>query len=409
MDEFLFSKNVLGFEKHAWKRIKVIKMKNRKKILLVLSTEAHDGGSHPYALLLAECLAKNSGSKYELVAMCNNSFWRNWCRKNRVTCISQSLPSRSDTGQRLNYLFPHMSKIFNSYLTPMGKLLRKEHINIVLITRQLAFIPNYHVKIVMPVHDLMHRYERRFPEVMEDFDRREIAAKCLASYGNCVLVDSQLGKRQFEESYMRRGARKPHICTLPYIVPEHIRTDQEKYIETPDKYIFYPAQFWKHKNHINLIRAVEILKNEIESIQLVLVGSEKNNLNEIKRYIANAGLENNVTILGFVDNENIIYLYRHAVAMIMPSYFGPTNIPPLEAMALGCPVAVSDKYAMPEQVGDAGLLFDPDSPSEIADCILRLWTDEALREELRQRGYQKVNRWTKKQFEKKLLKIINTL
>ena len=66
----------------------------------------------------------------------------------------------------------------------------------------------------------------------------------------------------------------------------------------------------------------------------------------------------------------------------MPSYFGPTNIPPLEAMALGCPVAVSNKYAMPEQVGDAGLLFDPDSPEEIAKCIKAMWLDDKLRQKM---------------------------
>lgn len=383
--------------------------RKKKKILIVLSTQAHEGGSHPYALLVAECLAKHRGAAYELVAVCNNYFWRNWCRKNGVRCINRTFPYLSDTEEKFNYLFPYIAKIYNSFFTPMGKMLRKEKIDIILITRQLAFIPNYNVKLVMPVHDLMHRYERKFPEVSSDFDRREIAAKCLASYAECIFVDSQLGKRQFRESYMKKSAKKPYIYSLPFIAPESEGLGEGKYIETPDKYIFYPAQFWKHKNHINLVKAVGILKDSIKDIHLVLTGSEKNNCYEIKRYIADSGLEDNVTIMGFVDNENIVYLYKHAVAMIMPSYFGPTNIPPLEAMMLGCPVAVSNKYAMPEQVGDAGLLFNPDSPNEIAECIRRLWTDETLRNCLKQKGYQKVSRWTKKQFERKLLKIIDKL
>lgn len=114
-------------------------------------------------------------------------------------------------------------------------------------------------------------------------------------------------------------------------------------------------------------------------------------------------------MLGFVDDGNISYLYRHATAMVMPSYFGPTNIPPLEAMALGCPVAVSKKYAMPEQVGDAGLLFAPDSPQEIADCIERLWVDESLRNKLRARGYRRIKRWTRREFGKKLCKVMNAI
>ena len=79
--------------------------------------------------------------------------------------------------------------------------------------------------------------------------------------------------------------------------------------------------------------------------------------------------------------------YRRARAMVMPTFFGPTNIPPLEAFALGCPVAVSNIYGIPEQVGDAALLFDPNSVEEIADCIERLWQDDALCASLISKGH----------------------
>lgn len=81
-----------------------------------------------------------------------------------------------------------------------------------------------------------------------------------------------------------------------------------------------------------------------------------------------------------------------------------TNIPPLEAMTLGCPVAVSGKYGMPEQVGDAGLLFNPDSPEEIAECIRMMWRDETLRQNMIDKGYARVNKWTQKEFGGKLKK-----
>ena len=129
-------------------------------------------------------------------------------------------------------------------------------------------------------------------------------------------------------------------------------------------------------------------------------------MGRIRQYITQNGLADNITIMGFVSNGNITYLYKHAAGLVMPSYFGPTNIPPLEAMALGCPVAVSDKYAMPEQVGDAGLLFDPDSPDQIAACIRKLWCDEAMRQDMIQKGYQRIKRWTVKEFGKRLQKVI---
>jgi glycosyltransferase involved in cell wall biosynthesis len=90
----------------------------------------------------------------------------------------------------------------------------------------------------------------------------------------------------------------------------------------------------------------------------------------------------------------------------MPTFFGPTNIPPLEAFATECPVAISNAYAMPEQVGDAGLFFDPNSTEQIADAIYKLWTDDNLVEILKQKGIAKNKQWGQKQFSERLEYII---
>lgn len=379
-----------------------------RKIGLILQTEPKDGGQHQYAVTIVECLLEKLNVDYELVAFCGNHFWRKWCREKKIKCLESPFPDISEMGKQFNYFNPFFAQIYYTYMTYTGEQIRREKIEIMFSTRQGSFIPNYRVKIISPVHDLMHRYEPKFPEVKKDFKNRELYMKCIAKYTDCVLVDSTLGKRQFNESYIKKISRKPYIVSLPFITPEYIN-GKEEYIEVPSKYVFYPAQFWKHKNHINLIRAIKIVSEEIRSIQLILVGSEKNNYSEIKNYIAKYKLENNITILGFVKDGNMIYLYKHAIGMIMPSYFGPTNIPPLEAMALGCPVAVSNKYAMREQIGDAGLLFNPDSPEEIANCIKRLWTDEKLREKMICLGYKKIAKWTKYEFGNRLHKIINTI
>lgn len=378
-----------------------------KKIAVVLLTEPEYGGEHQYVSVLMECLMEIADNDIELVAICANRYWRKWCRDNRIRILQCSWPSLTEKEQDRMLRYPLFSRISSMYCTELGKILTKEKVDAVFVTTQGLFIPNLNIKVIAPVHDLMHRYEGRFPEVSSGYDARELLFASKAKYAWCVLTDSVVGKRQFMESYpgyMRK--RLPHIVSLPFIVAKHIVRCEEEPIEVPDKYIFYPAQFWKHKNHLNLLRAIKYLVAEIPDIYLVLAGSEKNALREIKQYISENGLENNVTIKGFVSNGNITYLYRHAVGMVMPSYFGPTNIPPIEAMALGCPVAVSDKYAMPEQVGDAGLLFNPDLPEEMAACIKAMWTDDALRQRMIRRGYNRTNRWTKKEFKEKLQKIL---
>lgn len=380
----------------------------KKKIAIILATDPTFGGGHQYAMLIAECLAKNANKDYELFGICYNSFWKRWCRKNNIKRIDNVFPKLRKE-KRIIYTFPFLCRVFNRYMTSMGKALRKENISVLFSAQQLFYIPDYGLKTIVPVHDLMHRYEPSFPEVSKEYESREVILKTYVRYAYLILTDSTLGKKQFEETYLTKGKRRPYVISLPFTIPEHIYEAREEALEVPDKYIFYPAQFWKHKNHINLVKAIQLLRERIEDIHLILVGSEQNSKQEIKDYIQCNGLESNITILGFVSNENITYLYKHAVGMIMPSYFGPTNIPPLEAMALGCPVAVSNKYAMPEQVGQGGLLFNPDSPKEIADCIEQLWTDDDLREKLKKYGYKRSRQWNKSKFNERLLKAISKI
>ena len=380
-----------------------------KKIAVMLCTDPKWGGEHQYALTLMKCLEKSDGN-VEFAAICCNQYWRKWCREHKVKILDMSWPSFTENEQERHIKYPAFSRIYTMYMTEFGKRFRRERIDAVLCTTQGVFIPNISTKVIVPVHDLMHRYEGRFPEVKKEYKARELFFSSKARYAWCVLVDSQTGKRQFIESYsnyMRRNL--PHVISLPYVVPSYVMEGEEEFIDTPLRYVFYPAQFWQHKNHINLIRAIDLLVKDIPDIHLILVGSEKNYRKKIEQYISEHGLTDYITIKGFVSNGNMIYLYRHAVGLIMPSYFGPTNIPPLEAMALGCPTAVSNKYAMHEQVGDAGLLFDPDSPEEIAECVRKLWTDGNLRQEMIKKGERQIKRWTIESFIRKFQRIMKEI
>ena len=381
----------------------------KKRIIVILCTEPKWGGEHQYASTLMESLTEIMDQTIELAAICSNRYWRKWCRENQVSVLNTSWPSFSETEQSKHIRYPLFSRTYCMYMTEFGKMLRKEKVDAVLVTAQGMFIPNLNIKVVVPVHDLMHRYERRFPEV-GDYEARELSFASKAKYAWCVLTDSRMGKQQFIESYSNYMRNKlPHVVSLPFIVPRHVTECEEEYIDVPSKYIFYPAQFWQHKNHLNLLKAIKILLEDLPDVHVVLVGSEKNAMREVKHYIDDNGLGSNVTIRGFVSDGNITYLYKHAIGMVMPSYFGPTNIPPLEAMALGCPVAVSNKYAMPEQVRDAGLLFNPDLPEEIAECIKKMWCDEELRQDMIRKGHERINKWTKKEFSNRLQKIITRI
>ncbi|MHB8843609.1 MAG: glycosyltransferase family 4 protein [Nitrospirota bacterium] len=293
---------------------------------------------------------------------------------------------------------------------PLARIFLKQQCDLWLFPSldRLAFeVP---VRSLAAIHDLMHRYEKRFPEVSAGgtYRLREWCFGNICRWSAGVLVDSETGRKQVRESY---GLPDDRIHVLPYVAPAYIAdpstsVDVIRKYSLPKKFLFYPANFWEHKNHRNLIEAILQLKEKLPDISLVLAGTPDNAYGAVMERIGQAGLRETVFVLGYVPNEDIAELYRRARALVMPTYFGPTNIPPLEAFAAGCPVAVSDIYGIPEQVGDAALLFDPASIQDIADCIRRLWTDDDLCATLAGRGRMRAAAWDQQQFNVRLHAII---
>ncbi|MCM8824399.1 MAG: glycosyltransferase, partial [Candidatus Omnitrophica bacterium] len=110
--------------------------------------------------------------------------------------------------------------------------------------------------------------------------------------------------------------------------------------------------------------------------------------------------------LGYVPEEDMPYLYKLSTALIMPTLFESVSIPIWEAFNLDVPVVSSNVYALPEQVGDAGLLFDPFNIEEMAEKIYKVWTDEKLRQELIEKGQRRVKDMTLENYARKWEKII---
>ena len=114
----------------------------------------------------------------------------------------------------------------------------------------------------------------------------------------------------------------------------------------------------------------------------------------MREYARRLGLEEQVKFLGFVDQTDMIDLYKGALCLAFPTFFGPDNLPPLEAFALGCPVVASDVPGAREQLGEAAILFSPTDECALAEAILNL-RDHDTRERLIKAGRARVqaNSW----------------
>jgi glycosyltransferase involved in cell wall biosynthesis len=240
------------------------------------------------------------------------------------------------------------------------------------------------IPFALMVWDLQHRISPWFPEVSagDEWNRREKNYAELLRRATLIFTGTRQGRDDITAYYQVPSDR---IKVLPFLPPGFVLdaartprdTDRLSKFELPARYLFYPAQFWPHKNHVLVLEACKIVRDETGwDIGVVFTGSDKGNLNYVREYSDRLGLEKCVKFLGFVEKEDILELYRGAVCLVFPTFFGPDNLPPLEAFALGCPVIASDIPGAREQLGDAAILVSPTNERALVEAILGLRNDE---------------------------------
>ncbi len=278
-----------------------------------------------------------------------------------------------------------------------------------------AGTPTRELPYVTTIWDLQHRLQPVFPEVAarsewaarERFFSREIGQ------ATRVIVGTNVGQAEVERFY---GVPAERIRKLPHPTPSfalEASTDDDdalaRYGLEPG-YVFYPAQFWAHKNHVGLLHALKLLRDDHDvHLPAVFVGADKGNEAHVRRVAEGLGLLDRVRFLGFVPRSDLVMLYRHAFALAYVTFFGPENLPPLEAFALGCPVVASDVPGANEQLGDAALLAPPTDASRIAVALLALHRDEALRRRLVERGHERAGSYSAAHFVKGMIGIVDEL
>jgi glycosyltransferase involved in cell wall biosynthesis len=250
------------------------------------------------------------------------------------------------------------------------------------------------VPYIATVWDLEHRKRPYFPEVSTTgwtWSARENVYNALLPRASMIVTGTQAGKEEVIRYY---HVNSLNVMVIPFPAPDGAVLVQsldaagitEKYRLNGD-FLLYPAQFWPHKNHINLLRALSLLRNQTDlDLSLVLTGSDKGNRDYVMEHVVELGLGDRVFVPGFVPREDLNALYRASTALVFPSYFGPDNFPPLEAFALSCPVIAANIPGAEEQLGQGALLFNPSDPSDIAAKIQHVCRESGLRAQMISKG-----------------------
>jgi glycosyltransferase involved in cell wall biosynthesis len=288
-------------------------------------------------------------------------------------------------------------------------LLKKERIDLLWIAG--PFDLDISVPYIFTVWDLGHRMAPFFPEVSNlgwSWEARESMYQKMLYKASYVVTGNNAGKQEILANYPVNADK---IKVVPFPIPDSCLESiplPESRTEIAEPFIFYPAQFWAHKNHVILIKALRYLRDEKDmKVNCYFAGSDTGNQRYVQQRIDECRLGDQVKILGFVDDSTLRYLYTKALAMTFVSLLGPNNLPPLEAAALGCPVILSDLPGHRQQMADAALYVNATNSQALGDAIAALLSDSKLRQELVHKGSALAMRLRQQTYFSQILKVVD--
>lgn len=357
------------------------------------------GGTDVYALNLVRALSSSSSdfSFVLLVDKENIDEWAEFKSSSSIT-IRKVYATRFEL---LKNIFTPVSALFRDDVwiwRPQEKALAANidslELDLIHFPRTSIYPMSINTRSVLTFFDLQHIIYPQFFSLRTRFARNRRYKYSLES-ANRIIVPSTFTA---ETMYQHFDISLDKISIIPVGISqnwgqvnrEQIENVRAKY-NLPDKYIYYPANPWPHKNHERLLRAVSFCATRfgIKPI-IVFTGKLVTESRSVSSLVGSFGLEQQVIDLGFVEMEDLPSLYSGATMMVFPSIFEGFGIPLLEAMACGCPIAASNVTSIPEVVKDAALLFDPYDIDQIAESIKRLYCDLELQAELTRRGVERV-------------------
>lgn len=260
-----------------------------------------------------------------------------------------------------------LSKWFN--ISPLSRLIKLLQPDLVYFTStNLHAMAPLNIPSIFTIWDLGHRELQRFPEFSswsENWLRERLIKRALHQ-SLVTVTDSEYTGHNLERLYEVQPNQwvslgMALVCT---------KSSEEIAEPLPQAYFLYPAQKWAHKNHDVLLEAILEVRKTRPDVQLFLTGSNKAGSERLNRRIGEMASAGIVKDFGYVSDDQTRDLIRNATAITMPTFLGPTNLPPLEAAVLGVRSLVSNVHHFDEQVSEYLTELPPDSPELWARAML---------------------------------------
>jgi len=287
-------------------------------------------------------------------------------------------------------------------LTPASSFFRKiksYYASLRKINFDIYFEPNFifidaikSKKRVVSVHDFsFDLYPEWHPEdrvlyFKENFLKSIKKADRIILPSNFIF-DEAVNKYKFDKSALRVVYLGVDNDVFREYSSDLVKKVSEKY-QLPENYILFVGSIEPRKNLKNLILAYDLLPDYLKKdFSLVLTGFSGWKNKEIMAFLDKN--RDKIIYTGYVSENELALIYNKASVFVFPSFYEGFGLPPLEAMACGCPVIVSDRASLPEVCSDSALYVNPHEPEDIADKIMKVLENQELRENLRKKGIQR--------------------
>jgi glycosyltransferase involved in cell wall biosynthesis len=228
------------------------------------------------------------------------------------------------------------------------------------------------------IPDLQHLTYPYFFEPTERL-RRDVAFGTAMGSADLILTVSKFSQKDLARTYgcEEQPIKVVYSACAPRFLggrasPAEIDRGKQKF-ELPSRYAIFPSNFWLHKNHTTLVKALRRLRQRGVAVPLVLVGDDSMADKALTRELERAKGEGWLWVLGYVTDEEVHALVSGASCLLFPSLFEGFGIPVAEALAVGVPVACSNVCSLPEVGGDVALYFDPEDVESVAHTVEEIW------------------------------------
>jgi|GEM_PF-464328 len=361
------------------------------------------GGIGPYAFRVLTSLLEDSEPGWHFVLLCDSEPAETLKKTiadfpgvvetslippapaNEQLQLEQTLPSRS------NYLKRWLNKLDLDLLHfPTQTILHRDlQIPYSLTLYGVEELP--HVDLGVPFIVTMHDVqELHFPENFTPAQRATRAVhywKAMEKAGKVIVSFDHVKEDLIK--FFGLPPDKIHVCPIPFRSISLKEPDAAASLSYSEKYdelnpfLLYPSHTWRHKNHIQLLRALkEVQLRHLPTLRLICTGGINHHYHrEVLAQVEALGLKDSVSFAGIVPEDELCWLYRHTALVTIPTKYEAGSFPLFEAMLLGSPVICSDVTSLPETINDRRFVFDPNDVEVLSNLISRMISDARFRQD----------------------------